>query len=233
MHIEAGHVNDISNWNTLHCTLQGIKRHHSVPTRQRLPVTIGILRKLKNALRASHSLHPIDQLMMWSAFTIAFFGFLRVSEFTASSPTYYDTATTLLHADIHIDDNLCGLNVRIKASKTDPFRQGQIIVIAASDSSVCAVRAYHRYSANTSHLRQSPAFQFTIGDYLTRQKLTHVLQIHLVQGGVPNITQFTSHSFRSGAATTAAAAGIPDWLIKCLGRWKSDAYQTYIKTPIQ
>ena len=28
--------------------------------------------------------------------------------------------------------------------------------------------------------------------------------------------------------TTVAAAGIPDWLIKFLGRWKSNAYQGYI-----
>jgi len=29
------------------------------------------------------------------------------------------------------------------------------------------------------------------------------------------------------AATTAAAAGIPSWLIKVLGRWSSDCYERY------
>ena len=37
--------------------------------------------------------------------------------------------------------------------------------------------------------------------------------------------------FWIGAATTAAERGIPDSIIKVLGRWKSDAFQTYIRMP--
>ena len=40
---------------------------------------------------------------------------------------------------------------------------------------------------------------------------------------------YASHSFRIGAATMAAAAGLPAWLIKAMGRWSSDACQTYIQ----
>ena len=36
---------------------------------------------------------------------------------------------------------------------------------------------------------------------------------------------------RIGAATTAAAVGLPPWLIKTLGRWSSDCYERYIKSP--
>ena len=46
-------------------------------------------------------------------------------------------------------------------------------------------------------------------------------------------TQYNTHSFRIGAATAAAQAHIPEAHIKMLGRWRSDAYQQYIKTPPQ
>jgi hypothetical protein len=39
---------------------------------------------------------------------------------------------------------------------------------------------------------------------------------------------YSGHSFRRGAATSAKAAGVPDTEIQLLGRWTSNAYQTYI-----
>ena len=41
----------------------------------------------------------------------------------------------------------------------------------------------------------------------------------------------SSHSLRIGAATTAAAAGYPKWMIQKLGRWNSDCSRTYIQIP--
>ena len=37
---------------------------------------------------------------------------------------------------------------------------------------------------------------------------------------------YASQSFRIGTAITAAAACLPTWLIKAMGRWSSDAYQS-------
>jgi len=52
---------------------------------------------------------------------------------------------------------------------------------------------------------------------LSQVSLNKTLCHMLMQGGL-NQSNFASHSFRIGASTTAAAAGIPSWIIKSLGR---------------
>ena len=44
-------------------------------------------------------------------------------------------------------------------------------------------------------------------------------------------SKYCSHSFRIGAATTAAERGIEDAVIKTLGRWRSQTYLEYVKIP--
>ena len=61
-------------------------------------------------------------------------------------------------------------------------------------------------------------------------RLTDILRRLLQQAGYQQCL-YSSYSFRIGAATTTAVAGLPAWLIKSLGRWSSDAYQTYIQCP--
>ena len=73
-------------------------------------------------------------------------------------------------------------------------------------------------------------FFFQSGRLLTRSSVTHLLQDSARCAGLP-YKSLKGHSFRIGAASAAAAVGSPGWLIKVLGRWSSDCYQLYIRTP--
>ena len=85
---------------------------------------------------------------------------------------------------------------------------------------------------NYLHLRRNkpgPLFLRENGLPLTRDVFITWLRNNFARLGLKG--NYSGHSFRIGAATTAAAAGIPDHLIKTLGRWLSNAYQIYIRPP--
>ena len=182
-------------------------------TRTRLPITINLLRTLKHALRESHY-SLAEQRMLWATFTLAFYGFLRASEYI-----------NLQWSDITHTDRI---TITLRQSKTDPFRSGHQVEIFPTFSSTCPVKAFKLYIpyANST-LPADPLFNAGRFSPLSQVSLNKALRYLLAQAGL-NQTNFASHSFRIGAATTAAAAGIPSWIIKSLGRWASNAYLTYI-----
>ena len=76
---------------------------------------------------------------------------------------------------------------------------------------------------------EGPLFTVSDGHPLTRQQLSSTVQSTLHSAGY--IGSYSGHSFRIGAATTATALGVLDHLNKTPGRWSSDAYNVYIRTP--
>ena len=63
--------------------------------------------------------------MLWAACCVGFFGFLRSGELTAPECGEFDPGQHLSYADIAVDNRSDprAVSVRIKQSKTDPFRQ--------------------------------------------------------------------------------------------------------------
>ena len=126
--------------------------------------------------------------------------------------------------------NDSALNFTIKASKTDQFGKSVTRTIPATRTSTCPVKAMQQYLRLRIQRGYGPLFIWYSGHYLTCEALSHILK-ELVGAAGWNPSSFSSHSFRIGAATTAAATGLPDWLIQSLGRWESDSYLHYICTP--
>lgn len=229
LHIDQGFADPLQNCLLLQRVTKGIKRDQGVASdAKRLPISPELLEIIQKSLLTS----SFDDCMFWAACTLAYFGFLRSAEFTVPSLEKFDPTLHMSVEDVTVDSSSAPscLRVRIKASKTDPFRQGCDIYIGRGSSSVCAVRALLHYlflRGNSS----GPLFLFSNGQPLTRQRLTDRLRVILQTAGIPG--NYSSHSFRIGAATMAAKVGIPDHLIQVLGRWRSDAYKQYIRTPYE
>ena len=211
--------------------LKGLKRLKGKKLRDRRPITVKELEFLQAALRPQFT-DSVDNVMLWAAFTLAFFGFLRCSEFTCNSP--FDATYHLSRTDIIFHPNILhaeSYDVVIKRSKTDPFRCGCRLTIGSSYNKLCPVRAMKTYLLQSpSEQTLHPLFKFKSGDPLTRTALTSHLRRLLQDYGLDG-KLYVSHSFRIGAATAAGSAGLPSWLIKTLGRWTSDCYERYIRTP--
>ena len=121
------------------------------------------------------------------------------------------------------------LRVHIKASKTNPFRVGVDAFVGRTDNDLCPVSTVLAYMSIHGP-GPGPFFRFKDNKPLTRPRLVAKLREAILATGV-DCTAYSGHSFRSGAATTAARQGISDSTIKMLGCWQSSAYQLYIKTP--
>ena len=76
--------------------------------------------------------------------------------------------------------------------------------------------------------KPGPLFQWQDGTPLTKSKFVENVRAALTRVGLP-ASDFAGHSFRIGAATTAATAGIEDSTIQTLGRWQSSSYLLYIR----
>ena len=145
----------------------------------------------------------------------------------------YSASTHLSYGDVVLDSSLepSALEVKLKASKTDPFRQGVTVVVGRTNSSVglCPVVANVAYMVARG---ATPGAYFTYSDgkMLTRDRFVRAIRSAFAQAGVDS-SLYSGHSFRIGAATAAAAQGVPDSLIKTMGRWESSAYTLYIRTP--
>ena len=206
--------------------MRGIKRIQGNIFKKppRIPITPALLTQLGWTLWSSSIDFP-DKIMIWAAMLTAFHGFLRVSEYTSSHVRTFDPLTTLCYQDITIN-SVNSISIQIKASKTDPFRQGTTIHLFRNHSPLCPVQAMSSFLSKHP-TKCGPLFTWQDGRYLTRSSFQSILNkikpLHIVS--------MSSHSFRIGAATTAAAAGYPRWLIQALGRWSSNCYRDYIRIP--
>ena len=216
----------------LELVMRGIKRYQAsqnIKPRPRLPITPEILRKVKHIWDKKAS--DYNYVMLWAACCTCFYGFLRAGEMTVPSDNNFDPSVNLTLDDVTIDDPTRPslIRINIKASKTDPFRKGVAIFLGRTHNDICPVAAILGYLALRGQ-RPGPLFQFSDRRYLTRSRFVDYVRTALQQAGIDSAV-YSGHSFRIGAATTAASHGLEDSLIQTLGRWESDAYRRYIHIP--
>ena len=104
-----------------------------------------------------------------------------------------------------------------------------MIHVGKTNNVLCPVRAMLAY-LSIRGTKEGPLFHFKDGRALMKERFIPIIRGALTAAGT-DATKYSGHSFRIGTATTAAECRIEESIIKAMGRWKSNAYQSYIRIP--
>ena len=211
--------------------LQGAKA-----SKQKLPITNELLLQLERWQDVSSVYGLAQRAAMW----LATCGLLRSGEFAIrnrSSNRMLRRHLTALDSNMQplpsgwekqTTDAVTCLRVHIAASKTDPFRQGVEVLV----SNPHAIRAMVDYLRARGPAGPDEAlFCGKKGGALEVKPFIASTQQLLRQAGLANAAEFAGHSFRRGGATSLHEVGVPDSLIRTMGRWRSFAFARYIDVP--
>ena len=120
-----------------------------------------------------------------------------------SAPQAYDPDLHLNLSDLalncHINPSV--VQLRIKQSKTDPFRQGINIFLGKTNIAIYPVQAIIQYIV-VRNPNPGALFMLSEGTPLTRGYLVSRVQAALWRAGLDDAC-YNGHSFRSEAAATA------------------------------
>ena len=226
-HIMQGVADPLASRPRLNLFMRGVKRSAKRAQDTRLPITPFVLTKILGVLKSHPSSYT--NIMFWAACCLGFFAFLRSGEFTLPSGMSFNPQFHISPDDLKVDslDTPTQLFITIKASKTDQARKGVTLCVGRTGEEICPVTAMLTYLAlrGFSH---GPLFVLQDGRPLFQPHFSKMLKAVVEAAGMDS-KRYSGHSFRIGAATTAAAKGIADSTIQTLGRWASDSYRRYIR----
>ena len=133
---------------------------------------------------------------------------MRAGEFTCPSREAFTPNVLTASVDSHLRPTR--LAIHLRESKTDQFGIGAMLHLGATGDDLCPV-------ALLGYLAVRPSlFVFEDGASLSRERLVQVLRLVLHSSGIDS-TRFSGHSFRIGAATAVANAGLGDSMTQTLG----------------
>jgi len=189
---------------------------------KRLPITTILLDRLRPLI----DMAVPDQRMILAAMSTATAGLLRVGEISVVS---LEPTRMLRVRDITFADGHFALLLRV--SKMDPYGKG-VTVHVSQPQTVTDMLAYWKRRDHVDQLLPNdPLFAHYNGAPLMRRTLLACTRSLLNRAGV-DLSMNRGLSFRRGGATSLAAAGVADRVIKQLGRWKSWIFSIYIDTPL-
>lgn len=229
MHLEGGEKNPLENNWYINSILKGVKRVKGDVTKQKLPITLDILKGIFLNLNLNNQLDRT----FWAACLVAFFSFFRKSNLLVESHIVFDPARHLCASDVEFTPD--GAIITVRWSKVIQFRQKilQVPLPRVPNSPFCPSTALLQLALdNPPPPVPVPLFRYTLGGAshvpLTQHRFTDKLRCCLRALGIPS-SDYSSHSFRRGGASYGLQCGLTSDLIKLQGDWSSNSYERYLQ----
>ena len=220
---------DITNNFIISKLVNGAKRLAAGPDIRR-PITVTILGHLLQAL--AHVIKAYYQRIMFEAmFLLAFYASLRIGEITSRLKTHQNL---LLFQDVTLHKYKSGqttVNLKMSHFKHNTSKQPVLLEIKSqAKANYCPERKLREF-VRLCRRSKGPLVCYRDLNPIKRSEFCSDLNEALLFANY-DITHYKSYSVRIGAATTAHMMGIPDNIIKAMGRWHSDSFLRYIRVPV-
>lgn len=180
----------------------------------RQPITLSLLTQITSII-PHLTISSYEAHLFQSAFLIAFFALLRVSELVALERN---------HVQMLEDEFI----VFVGCSKTDQFGNGSSIRIPKTPDSFLMFQIFQKFQSHRQCIQATHLFAHCNTKPLTQYQFSSMLYKSLKFLEVPT-NSFKSHSFRIGGATYLYLKGVSEIQIKHMGRWSSSAFKSYIR----
>ena len=193
---------------------QAAKRVLAKPTLRKKPMTKVLLQSLSASLSTSSSLQDLQTLTL---LTVGFAGLLRWDDLSH------------IHVD-EIEFRETYMAVFLEKRKNDQFRHGHWVLISRWSGELCPVKLTESLLEMGGQAGHSPLFGRVYrrhGKQVIKGSMSYSRARELIRGALERVGEdpdaYGLHSLRSGGASVAAAAGIPDRLIQSQGGWRSES----------
>ena len=173
------------------------------------PMLLALIRAASNVANSPH-----ESCLMQAMFSTMFHAFLRIGEVTTSPHNILTSQVVVLPSTVSITF------LSFKHHCGQPFT---LSIPASSSTEVCPVLLLSRYLTLRGRA-DGPLFCHMNNAPIQPAKFREFLNIANLSS-----SHITPHSFRIGAATYAATQGSSSQQIQAMGRWKSSAFQKYIR----
>ena len=223
-----GHMSDF--W-TLQQVLAGLRRRAKEVVRK-LRITPHVLSKVYGVLTTACD----REVMIFTAMLIAFGAFLRKANVCAASESISHVQKSLLRSDVVVDMGHYCLQVTLRFRKNAQYGDAvhKVIVAGCPGHILDPVAWWCEYTRRVPAAESAAAFGYMEqGRYvpLVHSGFVHWVKLLITRAGF-DAAGYSGHSFRRGAATFSFLVGLPEFLIKEMGAWRSQVYHVYLELSV-